>query len=296
MRNLFAIINEYFNRKQFLDMYWLCPHITNTFPCPSISSLIRSVPTSMFGRTVCILFCANFRGTVDKFEAPFIDLSSLEGVLGDGSIQYLHDSGFNVLINVVGNSNEDNGIGWSSIPFSKNEKFSQWFLDEILIKYDLNGVEIDDEYYNSTKSSRQLLATVKSLRRKFGKDYIIKKALWSDYDDIPLIKDYIDYGGMMQYYNDVEALKDVYGKYKDAGLTDNQISIGVQPGPPGISYKYTSLETTNAITEWNKHKRGISLYSYSQDIGSFTVMPQKKKPYPSEYDERWLKSILKILV
>ena len=40
--------------------------------------------------------------------------------------------------------------------------------------------------------------------------------------------------------------------------------------------------------------RGMMLYCYSQDIEIFSVQPQRSKPYPSENDHQWQRTIMEI--
>lgn len=108
---------------------------------------------------------------------------------------------------------------------------------------------------------------------KWVKSYIIDH--WSfdgiDIDVIPMINNVLDYGSTMEYGNSYDDLIDTYLQYKDQGLKDDQLMIGVQAGPKQCGF--TSLNTTKQVVKWqpeNRTKKGIMLFSFSQDIQEFT--------------------------
>lgn len=183
---------------------------------------------------------------------------------------------------------------WSSVPVANATALANWLNQKVLQKYGLDGIDVDDEYGSFPTSDAQLIAAMKAMDAVFPSSAIISKALWNDLQVIPSIKDYLTYGGIMYYGNSASTLEQWAKDYNQAGLAWDQVLIGVNAGPVGHPGNFTSIATTRAVTAWQPQggtKRGMMLWSFSQDIQQFTADPQYDAPYMSPNDHAWLQAI-----
>lgn len=286
-------------KEKLLVAYWLHCELPSSggFACPPLREIADyKLKDDNPQINVVTLFSGTFNGTSDKFEPPYIAWdSSIEKVLTNGDVHYLQSQGIKVILSVVGNNSLPNGIGWSCIPEEKNDAFAQWVKSEIIDKYNLDGIDIDDEFSNCTeKSPQKLVKTVKALREVLP-NQIISKALWQDeqYFEETGLAELLTFGCTMGYGWSIEHFKQKVNRYKELGLSYNKICFGVQAGPSDQDWM-TYLQTTKELTEWavQNNLLGMMLYSFSQDIQQFTSSPQKLKPYPSPDDHEWQKQIV----
>jgi len=271
------------------DLYYLSSEITNTFPDPPVRSIADfTLPGGGQQATIVNLAFGALNGSPDDFQAPYIDYHAFAGSFSSGDVAYLQQQGIKVVL-TVGNTET---MGWRQIPAAQNAAFAQWIVTELFQGLGLDGIDIDDE--NVGGPATALAATVSAMRAAFGADYIIKKALWEDYDVIPLIKDDLDLGSTMAYYDDLGDLTSNYQQYLDLGMPPGKVALGVQAGPARQNFQFTSLEVTRQATAWQPAggtKLGMMLYSFSQDIQAFTAEPQHG-PYPAANDHQWQKTII----
>jgi hypothetical protein len=226
------------------------------------------------------------------FEPPYLtfDQGLLE-VLTNGSVQALQQAGIGVVLTIMGGGGP---FGWSSIPADQIQNFVNYLNKDILAGYGLNGIDIDDEY---AQSGSTLVQTVQAMANTFAPGTIISKALWEDLDVIPQIKDYLTYGGIMYYGNSVTNLEYWYAEYVAAGMQNSQLMIGVNPGPIEQGGSFTSIDTTQELTEWqpaNGEKLGMMVWTFSQDIQQFTAFPQNQVSlaFPNSGDHEWQAAII----
>ncbi len=284
-------------KEKMLAVYWLNYELTNTFACPSPRNILCfKLKDGTPQVNVVNLVGASFNGTPDNFDPPYFQFEpSLLNVLNNADVQALQAAGIKVVLTVMGNGREPNGIGWSSIPENKNKDFSEWVNKTILSKngYGLDGIDIDDEYAKAPGSNNQLIATVKSMDSIFPSEKIISKAFWQDLNVIADIKDYLTYGSTMCYGWETAEIENNVDEYIKKGLTKDQVCAGVQAGPPESDWM-TSLQTTVELSRWTVEKKtkGMMIWSFSQDIQQFTSYPQHERPYPSPDDHQWMKAII----
>lgn len=293
-----------------LVAYWLDKEITNTFPCPPLRAMgdLKNGSTGKPQISVVCIMCASFLGTQQNFTAPYIGISpSTQQAFDNGDVKYLQQQGIKVVLTVMSNDS----IGWSSVPASENAAFASWtktFIDQ----YGLDGIDVDDENFNSGMSvPASLLPTLSALRQQMPKGkYLFTKALWQDTNcfdykmsDGTTLPDLIDFGSSMTYGNSLEELQSTASVYTVTGddgvqypLGTARVCVGVQPGPMqstcGGPANFTSLPIASAAAYWAKNSgyMGMMLYSYSQDVIAFTTCPQHGQ-YPSPLDHAWQKAI-----
>lgn len=281
-----------------LVAYWLNCELTTGggFACPPLADVatLRRADGSPQA-SVVPLFAASFAGTTDDFAAPYFTLpASVQAALTDGSVARLQAAGIRVTLSVLGNGAPD-GMGWSCIPTDGAAAFAEWVATEVVGRYGLDGIDVDDEFAGCTAGSpAQLVAAVAALRTAMP-DKIISKALWNDQDAFrgTALGELLTYGATMAYGWDASQMKSMVEDYVELGLPAAKICIGVQAGPEQAGWM-TSIGTTQALTRWSAANGllGMMLYSYSQDIAQFTAWPQKTQPYPSPDDHQWQAAIL----
>src|SRR5690242_490738 len=74
--------------------------------------------------------------------APFNP--NIQAILDDGSVQYLQSKGLTVLLTIL---NGHSAVGWSQFTSEADAMaFAQYLKDDVVDKYGLDGIDIDDEY------------------------------------------------------------------------------------------------------------------------------------------------------
>lgn len=173
------------------------------------------------------VFAGNINGeTPDK---PFVYLnphvkSTLES---KEDIKSLQGQGIKVLLTILGNHQN---AGWSCFTSPEAaERFADQLAD-VVNQYDLDGIDIDDEYSTCEVNNYSMIMVAKYLKSnpKF-KGKLLTKALSSDdyifissYDKSRL-SDLLDYGWEMNYGSGPERLQP-YTKY---GMSKNALALGI---------------------------------------------------------------------
>lgn len=284
-----------------LSAYWLNSETTNTYPCPTLRNVLcytRHDGSPQIG--VVYLVGASFAGSPESFQPPYLDFStSLRNALENGDVGLLRNAGIRVLLCVQGST----GMGWGSLSDAQSQAFASWIQAEVVQKYGLDGIDIDDEFSDAPRTSQQLVNTVAWLRHALP-DALITKALWQDEADFgvaastsPLagqkLAALLSFGSTMGYGYDAGRMETAAASYVQLGMTNGQLCIGVQPGPASLDWM-TSLDTTSAVAGYVQKNGllGMMMWSFSQDIGEFTSDPQYGTPYPSPDDHLWQKTIV----
>lgn len=242
------------------------------------------------------LFGATFTDPSDFSEGKYIDLNPiLMQELNSGIVPKLQAFGINVVLTIVGAGGTS--VGWSTIPENEIQGFVKFLNDKVLHSgMNLDGIDIDDEYAAGAPYNT-LTQTVKAMRSTFGPDKIISKALWADVPKVKEIKDYLSFGATMAYGNYLEGFTNNYQLYRELGFKNEQLLIGVNAGPVAQGGSFTSLEVVKQVTQWQPRdgqKRGMMVWSFSQDIQQFTANPQNQiaLKYPNPNDHEWQKTIV----
>lgn len=51
-------------------------------------------------------------------------------------------------------------MGWDGVPVSENAKFAQWMKEEVIDKYGLDGIDIDNEFSYLPENKPAFMDTV----------------------------------------------------------------------------------------------------------------------------------------
>lgn len=267
------------------------------------------------------LAAAHLNGSPANFTEPYLTipdniLTQLTIQPGEtqSNVQKLQDKGIKVVLSVMGNTppGENSGMGWDHVPADQNDAFARWIKTEVIDKYGLDGIDIDDEYSGLPQNPQGLVDTVAVLRHRIG-SALITKALWNDidyfsvpaspastYDGGSYLGQMLDIGSSMDYGDGTAELESFIARYanvmvngQNVGMSENQLCIGVQAGVGGWM---TTIADTKAVSEWvvENGYLGIMLYTFSQDIQQWTHQPQNSPGYmfPNKNDHEWQKTII----
>jgi hypothetical protein len=151
---------------------------------------------------------------------------NIQQVLDDGSTAFLQSKGIKVLLTIL---NGHKKVGWSeftSQPAARD--FARYLKTEIVDKYSLDGIDIDDEYSKGTPNDTSLIM-VTALIRQIMPGKIISKALWSDSDYFQstwsghTLAQNLDYGWEMSYGGLPSSRLPQYG---DWGMSKPDLLLG----------------------------------------------------------------------
>ncbi|MGA8432869.1 MAG: glycosyl hydrolase family 18 protein [Candidatus Sulfotelmatobacter sp.] len=147
------------------------------------------------------------------------------------AIQQLQSLGITVLLSVL---NNHDSAGWSEFT---DPELAQNFVDQlksVVTQYNLDGIDIDDEYSDGTANTTSL-AMVTSMMQKSIPGKIISKALFQDLDyfGVPYkgvtLEQTLTYGWEMSYGGSPEYRLPPYVK---KGMRKNTLSLGFWTGQP----------------------------------------------------------------
>jgi hypothetical protein len=152
--------------------------------------------------------------------------TNIQRVLDDGSVKYLQDEGLKVLLTVT---NGWQPVGWSEFTSDADAKaFAQYLETEVVDKYGLDGIDIDDEYSTGAANDTSLIM-VTSIMRQSLSDAILSKAL---YDDLQYFQSQwqghtlagnLGFGWEMSYGGDPAARLQ---PYTQVGMNKDHLSLG----------------------------------------------------------------------
>lgn len=279
---------------------------------------------------VVFLFNATFTGTPQNFKPPYISIP--DGILQQvtlqpgqkqTNVQFLQSRGIKVLLSVLGyNINGNPGMGWDGVPASENAKFAQWIKKEVIDKYGLDGIDIDNEFSNLTENTQAFMDTIGYLRAGLPGS-LLSKALWQDDDyfrqpvspGLPNAGKYLarllDFGCTMAYGWNAATQKQTIQGYHDlqannqrVGMNWEQLCIGVQAGPPELGWM-TNIKEVYELSQWVVQPQsptkptppilGMMLFTFPQDIQQWTHWPQNSPgyKYPNLQDHEWQRTIIR---
>ena len=156
---------------------------------------------------------------------PFDD--NIQQVLDDGSVKYLQSKGLTVLLSIT---NGHQPVGWSEFSSEKVAMdFAQYLKSDVIDKYGLDGIDVDDEYSEGGVANDTSLIMVTTKMREIMPDKIITKALWDDSDyfqanwERHTLAGNLAYGAEMGYGGSPDGRLEPYTEW---GLNKGQLSLG----------------------------------------------------------------------
>lgn len=191
---------------------------------------------------------------------PFND--NIQQVLDDGSVKALQDKGITVLLTIT---NGWHPVGWSEFQSEADASaFAQYLKTEVVDKYGLDGIDIDDEYSTGTPQDDSLVM-VTSLMQQLMPDKIVSKALWADLPPAykyftakwneKTLADNLTYGWQMGYGSSPEG---TLPPYLSVGMAKNRLSQGFWSGQPSPN--------PGQDVEWIKNNgyEGVMIFGFEE--------------------------------
>jgi Glycosyl hydrolases family 18 len=280
---------------------------------------------------IVFLGAAAFCCTVANFVPPYVSINSglmqqltLQPGQTKTAVQQLQAAGIKVLLSIMGPNDPKINFGWDNVPYARGanrfanmEAFAQWVRSELIDRYGLDGIDIDDEYGGPT-DVQAFVDTIAILRQSMqGK--LLTKALWKDafgdfdYFGTPVSADapysagaklasLLDLGCTMAYGIDLQSQIDNIGSYNSVGMTWDKLCVGVQAGPYQLGWM-TDIGETAQLAAWavtpqsgqtNPPVLGMMLYTFPQDIQQWDQWPQNSPQYtwPNPGDHAWQQAIV----
>ncbi len=306
-----------------LASYWI-PQVgigpsghMDTVEVPLTDILNYTLPNGQQPQTsIVYLFCADFTSST----APYVNIPdtivqqmTLQTGQSQTNVQQLQAAGIKVLLSLIGS----NGIGWDAI--SDPADFAQYVKTNIVDKYGLDGIDIDNENGGAVHT-QNFVNVIGSLRGALGEG-MITKALWNDippspnYFNVPVAAGFpnagaylgqlLDIGSTMSYGDGyayqislIQEYHNIMAGGTNVGMNWNQLAIGVQAGPPGQG-GMTPIDEVYQLAQWSVAADsppilGMMLFTFSQDIQQFTYSPQNSpsKMFPNADDHQWQRTIV----
>jgi len=180
------------------------------------------------------IFAANINGEYPN--SPVIYLNpQVTSTLSSSQVQHLQQKGIKVLVTLLGNHQN---AGWACMT---DAKAAEKFADDVVAfvkKYNLDGIDIDDEYSECATNEYSLIMMAKAIKTHPGfKNKLLTKALFDDYRYFEAsyqghkLSEYLDYGLEMTYFD-----SDLMGRLKQYVVTGMSMSSLMVGGFAGSYY------------------------------------------------------------
>ncbi|HJW95622.1 MAG TPA: glycosyl hydrolase family 18 protein [Thermoanaerobaculia bacterium] len=213
-----------------------------------------------------IISAARFKGSVN---APDIYVSDdVAAVLSSGGISALQDLGVIVLLSVAGASEP---AGWSTCPNDTVARSVAQQLMDVVTQYNLDGIDIDDEYSSGDTNNTSMIMVVDAFRQ-MNPYYWVTKALFEDstyftasWNGITLAQ-LLSYGWEM-YYGDSDCTS-LLSPYVANGMSAWQLAGGADAGETGSPSALANCIVNNNYGGMMVWKVGDATTSYLSDISN----------------------------
>lgn len=203
---------------------------------------------------VCI-FAANINYSTN----PYIHYcDNILNALTSNAIKKLQDQGIKVLLTILGNHLD---AGWSCFNTeSTANDYAKYLISDVVNKYGLDGIDIDDEYSNCSQTYQNSLVMITYFMKQIHPNIIISKALGNDLKYFTpsfmgkILADTLTYGWEMSYGGSPEYRLPPY--VNQAKMAKKNLALGFWSG-------HSSSEPTNDV-EWLKENGygGVMVYGF----------------------------------
>jgi hypothetical protein len=185
----------------------------------------------------------------------------LQATLENGSVQYLQERGIVVLLTII---NGHSVVGWSGFKLQQDaQNFTNYLKSEVVDKYNLDGIDIDDKHSAGTANNTSLIMVSTLMSRRMPTK-LITKALCSDIDyfesswnGINLAQN-LDFGWEMTYG---AAPQSALPPYVKNGMLKSTVSKGFRLNSPSSN--------KNGDADWITQNGygGIMVFGFESDKG-----------------------------
>lgn len=198
--------------------------------------VVKSTGKPFFSELV--LFAANINGSSPNTPVLFYN-SQMSTILNNNIniVRQLQAKGIRVQISYLGNHQN---AGWScNMSATAARNLGDAMVAEV-VKYDLNGINVDDEYSTCSGNAAAFYNVLKAIRTNpYFSGKTLSKALWSDSSYFVAPNNaatYLSEGYEMTYAGSVSYLQ----PYVGYGMSKNALYLGISP-------QFTSTANVRAI-------------------------------------------------
>ena len=175
--------------------------------------------------------------------------SNIQEVLSDGSLRCLQEKGIVVLLTVL---NGHTQVGWSQFTSEAiAQSFVNYLKSDVVEKYGLDGIDIDDEYSAGTDQVDSL-AMVTTLLKTTMPDKLLTKALFNDLNYFSVswkhhkLAHNLNYGWEMSYTLHTR-VKQRLQPYTKCGMNAKSLCLGFSAESQFDPYHGTIISTMEKV-------------------------------------------------
>ena len=174
---------------------------------------------------------------------------NIQQVLSDGSVKCLQEKGIVVLLTVL---NGHTQVGWSQFTSQATaQSFVNYLKSDVVEKYGLDGIDIDDEY-SAGAGQADSLAMVTTLFKTTMPDKLLTKALFHDLNYFKVSWEHhrlaqnLTYGWEMSYFLPTE-VEDRLHPYTKCGMNAKSLCLGFSAESQFNRYHGTIISTMKKV-------------------------------------------------
>lgn len=195
--------------------------------------------------------------TTDPFDPP------IQTVLDSDCVTYLQDKGLRVLLTIT---NGHAAVGWSQFTSEfEAQAFAEYLMTEVVDKYGLDGIDIDDEYSQGPPNDTSLIMA-SGVLRKLMPSKVLSKALYGDIQYFQqqwngrTLAGNLDAGNEMSYGGDPASRLQPYTELPPANrLTPDRLGLGFWAEQPGEHDPATDAQWLKA-----NGYRGVMVFGFEE--------------------------------
>ncbi len=200
----------------------------NSNPMSNVACYLNAETKKPFF-TMASIFGANINGTDPNHPEIHLNPGIEDMMAHTTQVKDLQSKGIRVLISLLGNHQN---AGWSCMTEDSAAQIFANHIVEMVNKYHLDGVDIDDEYseYCQANDTSLIMIAENIKKNPQFQGKILTKALWSDSDYFLAnyhgvkLADLLDYGFEMTYGNSFFESRASF--YLENGMTKDKLSLG----------------------------------------------------------------------